>query len=77
MQKQKETVKANVKAYHPELRLSLVRDALSWLRMARKALREAQAPKAAAYVARAIKSVEGAERHAENAPYRNVRQALK
>jgi hypothetical protein len=48
----------------PETRLEKVRYALLCIRTARAWLREAGADSAANYVARAIKSVEGAERHA-------------
>jgi hypothetical protein len=54
-------------------RLQLIRDALTKLRNARDLLRYAKANRAATYVARALKSAEGAERHAENAPFRAAR----
>jgi len=48
----------------PDTRLEQVRYALLCARTARDWLRAAGADNAAAYMARAIKSVEGAERHA-------------
>ncbi len=48
----------------PTTRLEQIRYALLCARTARAWLREAGAGNAARYVARAIKSVEGAERHA-------------
>lgn len=47
-----------------------VRRALDLLRLARELLKDAKAPKATAKVRLAIKSTEGALRHAELAPYR-------
>ena len=46
-------------------------DALDDLRAARGRLRFAGAARATAYVARALKSAEGAARHAENRPKRD------
>lgn len=49
-----------------------IADALEHLRIARTLLRtRAKAPRAADYVARAIKSTEGAARHAERVGGRN------
>ena len=48
----------------PDTRVEQIRYALRCARTARAWLREAGADNAARYVARAIKSVEGAERHA-------------
>ncbi len=50
----------------PVTRLEQIRYALLCARTARDWLRQAGAHNAAGYVARAIKSVEGAERHAVN-----------
>lgn len=47
-------------------RLLLIRAAINNMRVARDSLRLANASKAADYVSRALKSVEGAERHAIN-----------
>lgn len=44
-----------------------IQGAINTLRRAKKTLRDAGAKKAAAYVARAMKSTEGALRHAERA----------
>jgi hypothetical protein len=49
----------------PRVRLARVQTALDLLRQAQSALRSVEADKAAAAVARARKSVEGAERHAQ------------
>lgn len=51
--------------------LILIRAALHHLREARNLFREVGAKKAAAYVRRALKSGEGAERHAERARFRS------
>ena len=48
-----------------DINISLVRDAIEDLRKARNRLRYAGADKAADYVARAMKSAEGALRHAQ------------
>lgn len=51
--------------------------AIGYLRVARKLLRGARAPRAADYVARALKSAEGARRHARLAPYRPSPKGVK
>jgi hypothetical protein len=56
---------------------TLIAHALTLLRDARADLGRAGARKSAAYVARAIKSTEGAARHARLAPYRAARRAAK
>lgn len=51
---------------------SLIREAIEDLRKARNRLRSAGAPKAADYVARAMKSAEGAQRYCRNKRYTKV-----
>jgi len=50
-----------------------IEEAMARLRQARDLLREASAPRAAAAVARALKSADGARRHAHLKPYRALR----
>ena len=52
--------------------LENIRHAAALMRTARKHLRAAGAKKSAQYVARALKSVEGAERHAYNVTGRKM-----
>lgn len=47
-----------------EYRLENIRQAIRLLKQARLFLRDGKAPRARAYVSRALKSAEGAERHA-------------
>ncbi len=58
-----------------DARCGRIRGAIADLRHARNVLVEVKAPRAAKYVARALKSVEGALRHGALAPYRERRQA--
>jgi hypothetical protein len=55
--------------------LDKIRAALVHLKLARDLLREAGAPKATDKVRSALKSAQGAERHALHAPYREARKA--
>jgi hypothetical protein len=57
--------------------LDRIRAALVHLKLARDLLREAGAPKATDKVRSALKSAQGAERHAQHAPYREARQNRK
>jgi hypothetical protein len=47
-------------------RINRVRDAIAYLKLSRDLLRSAKANRAADYVARSLKSAEGALRHARN-----------
>ena len=62
MEQTPEQIRASVDAM---LALDAINDALNDLATARDKLRNAGAPRAADYVARAMKSADGARRHAE------------
>lgn len=59
------------------LRLTMIIDAITHLRRARDLLHHSKAPRAAAKVRLALKSAEGAERHARNDEARAKRHAEK
>jgi hypothetical protein len=63
------------KPFPAKLRLIMVQDAIHHLKLARHFLAQADAPCALGKVRAALKSAEGAERHASLAPYREARQA--
>jgi hypothetical protein len=58
----------------PATRLRLVQRAIALLKTSRRFLKQADAPAALGKVRAALKSAEGAERHASLAPYREERQ---
>jgi hypothetical protein len=60
---------------HIPQRAADIQAALCHLRLARDILATAHAPRSADYVRRALKSAEGALRHAELEPFRLERQA--
>jgi hypothetical protein len=67
--------KAKRRAGHPACQCMTIRRAIRHLKQARNQLREAGSKSAADYVARALKSAEGAERHSLRMAHEAIRAA--